>query len=120
MKKKLQEVFLAMAAFAALTYLGRHVYLLEWLARRHFCYIWIPILLLWILRQEILARWLTLGAFGGLLLGQLAEDLKWQIYSIENNIAHSSYWGVGLWFGTVLLSLLAGLFHTWLKHRKRS
>ena len=118
MKKKIKEVCLTMAAFGILIYLGHHTYLLEWLAQRWFCFLWAPILLLWIFRQEILARWLTVGGFGGLFLGQLAEDIKWELYGIDAEIAHSSYWGVGIWFGTVALMLLLGILHLTLKRKK--
>lgn len=118
MKKKLKEVFFTMASFGILIYLGHHAYLLEWLARRYFLFIWAPILLLWFFRQEILARWLTLGAFAGLFLGQLAEDFKWNIYGSNDLPAHSSYWGVGTWCIIVILTLGIGLLHTWLKSRK--
>lgn len=119
MKKKLKEVFITMASFGILIYLGHHTYLLEWLARRYFCFVWAPILILWIFRQEVLARWLTFGAFGGMFLGQIAEDIKWEVFGIENQIAHSSYWGVGIWFGVLLLALLFGLLHTSIKARKK-
>lgn len=118
MKKKLKEVFLTMASFGILIYLGHHTYLLEWLAKRWFCFLWVPILILWIFRQEFLARWLTLGAFGGLFLGQLAEDIKWEIYGLDNMAAHSSYWGVGIWFAAVAATLLLGIIHLSLKRRK--
>lgn len=118
MKKKRKEVLLVMASFGVLIYLGHHVYLLEWLAKRYFCFIWAPILLLWIFRQEILARWLTFGAFGGLFLGQITEDLKWGIHGTDNMAAHSSYWGVGTWILTVILSIGLGILHTWLKNKK--
>ena len=118
MKKKLKEIFTTMAAFGILIYLGLHPYLLEWLAERYFCFVWAPILLLWIFRQEMLARWLTLGAFGGLFLGQLAEDVKWGIYGTDNMAAHSSYWGVGVWFLTVILCFGFGILHTWLRMKK--
>lgn len=119
MKKKLKEVLITMASFGVLIYLGHHTYLLEWLARRYFCFVWAPILILWLFRQEVLARYLTFGAFGGMFLGQIAEDIKWEVFGIENQIAHSSYWGVGIWFGVMLLSLLLGLMHTSIKARKR-
>jgi len=119
MKKKLKEILLTMASFGILIYLGYHTYLLEWLAERWFCFIWAPILLLWLFRQDILARWLTFGAFGGMFLGQIAEDIKWEVLGIESQIAHSSYWGVGIWFTVVLLSLMLGIFHTWLKNKKK-
>lgn len=118
MKKKLKEIFTTMAAFGILIYLGHHTYLLEWLAERYFCFLWVPILLLWLFRQEILARWLTVGAFGGLFLGQLAEDIKWEILGLDNVAAHSSYWGVGIWFAAVALALIFGILHTWLKRKK--
>lgn len=118
MKKKLKEVTLTMASFGILIYLGHHTYLLEWLAERWFCFLWAPILLLWIFRLEILARWLTIGAFGGLFLGQLAEDIKWELYGIDANIAHSSYWGVGIWFGAVALTLLLGILHLSIRKKK--
>ena len=60
MKKKLREVFGTMLSFGILTYLGQNTYLLEWLAKRYFCFVWVPILLFWILKQEILARWLSI------------------------------------------------------------
>lgn len=119
MKKKLKEVMITMASFGVLIYLGHHTYLLEWLARRYFCFVWAPILILWLFRQEVLARYLTFGAFGGMFLGQIAADIKWEVFGIENQIAHSSYWGVGIWFGVMLLSLLLGLMHTSIKARKR-
>lgn len=120
MKKKCREILLTMAAFGVLTYLGHHTYLLEWLAERYFCFIWMPILVLWLFRQDILARWLSLGAFGGLFLGQLAEEVKWSIWGVENQAAHSSYWGVAIWFGAVLLALAAGLVHCRLQKGKAS
>ncbi|MBQ7129878.1 MAG: hypothetical protein IJO21_02400 [Oscillospiraceae bacterium] len=119
MKKKLKEILLTMASFGILIYLGHHTYLLEWLAERWFCFIWAPIQLLWLFRQDILARWLTFGAFGGMFLGQIAEDIKWEVLGIESQIVHSSYWGVGIWFTVVLLSLMLGIFHTWLKNKKK-
>lgn len=119
MKKKIKEILGTMASFGILIYLGHHTYLLEWLAERYFCFLWAPILLLWVFRQEILARWLTFGAFGGLFLGQIAEDMKWGVYGVENQAAHSSYWGVGIWILTVILFIGLGLFHTWLKNRKK-
>ena len=119
MKKKLKEVFITMASFAVLIYLGHHTYLLEWLAKRWFCFVWAPILLLWLFRQEILARWLTFGAFGGMFLGQIAEDVKWEVLGLDNQAAHSSYWGVGIWFAVLLLSLGLGILQTWLKNRKK-
>ena len=120
MKKKLKEICTTMASFGILIYLGHHTYLLEWLAQRYFLFLWAPILFLWIFRQEILARWLTFGVFGGLFLGQLAEDLKWEVFGMENQLAHSSYWGVGIWFAAVLLALALGILHTWLKRRKKA
>lgn len=117
MKKKLKEVLITMSAFGVLIYLGHHTYLLEWLAKRYFCFVWAPVLILWIFRQELLARWLTLGAFGGLFLGQLAEDIKWGVYGLDNVAAQSSYWGVGIWFATVLLALAAGFGHKALKKK---
>lgn len=118
MKKKLKEVLTTMASFGVLIYLGHHTYLLEWLARRYFCFLWAPILLFWLFRQEILARWLTFGAFGGLFLGQIAEDMKWGVYGQQNDAAHSTYWGVGVWLLTVVLSFGFGILFTWLKQRK--
>lgn len=118
MKKKLKEVFTTMAMFGILIYLGLNTYLLEWLAERYFCFVWIPIIVLWVFRQEILARWLTFGAFGGLLLGQIAEDMKWELLGIENQVAHSSYWGVGTWFTMVIIAFGFGILHTWVKIRK--
>ena len=120
MKKKLKEILLTMGTFGVLIYLGHHTYLLEWLAQRYFCFLWVPILLLWLFRQEILARWLTFGAFGGLFLGQLAEEIKWDVLGTHNQAAHSSYWGVGIWFGVVLLSLAAGFLHSRIKKRRES
>lgn len=120
MKKKLKEILGTMASFGILIYLGHHTYLLEWLARRYFCFIWAPILILWIFRQEILARWLTFGAFGGMFLGQLAEDIKWEVYGIDSQIAHSSYWGVGIWFASILLMLAGGILHLWIRKKKDS
>ena len=120
MKKKLREILITMASFTVLTYLGHHTYLLQWLAERYFCFIWAPILALWLFRQEILARWLTLGAFGGLFFGQLAEDIKWEIYGLDNMAAHSSYWGVGIWFAAVLLAFAAGMAHKALKKKLES
>ena len=120
MKKKLKEITLTMASFGILIYLGHHTYLLEWLAERYFCFLWVPILLLWIFRQEVLARWLTFGAFGGLFLGQLAEEMKWEVLGLDNQMAHSSYWGVGLWFCAVVLAFLAGQLHTRLRNRKKA
>lgn len=119
MKKKLKEICSAMAAFGILIYLGRNTYLLEWLAERYFCFVWAPVLVLWIVRQEILARWLTVDAIGGLFLGQIAEDMKWKLLGENNQAAHSSYWGVGIWFAAVLLTLGLGILHTWLKRRKK-
>lgn len=118
MKKKIREVFTTMLSFAILIYLGHHTYLLEWLAERYFCFIWVPILLLWLFRQEIIARWLTVGAFGGLFLGQLAEEIKWELYGLDNMAAHSSYWGVGIWFAAVALTLVLGILHICLKRKK--
>ena len=120
MKKKLKEILGTMASFGILIYLGHHTYLLEWLARRYFCFIWAPILILWIFRQEILARWLTFGAFGGMFLGQLAEDIKWEVYGIDSQIAHSSYWGVGIWFASILLMLAGGILHLCIRKKKDS
>ena len=120
MKKKLKEILITMASFAISIYLGHHTYLLKWLAERYFCFIWAPILALWLFRQEILARWLTFGAFGGLFLGQLAEDIKWEIYGLDNMAAHSSYWGVGIWFAAVLLAFAAGMAHKALKKKLES
>lgn len=120
MKKKVKEIAGTMASFGVLIYLGHHTYLLEWLSRRWFCFVWVPILILWTFRQEILARWLTFGAFGGMFLGQLAEDLKWEFWGMENQAAHSSYWGVGILFGILLLALVLGMFHTWIRHRRRT
>lgn len=117
MKKKLKEILIIMSSFAVLIYLGHHTYLLEWLAKRYFCFVWVPIMLLWIFRQELLARWLTFGAFGGLFLGQLAEDIKWGAYGLDHMPAHSSYWGVGIWFAAVLLALGAGIGHEALKKK---
>lgn len=119
MKKKLKDIFSAMAAFGALIYLGRNTYLLEWLAERYFCFVWVPVLVLWLFRQEILAGWLTFGAIGGLFLGQIAEDMKWKILSADNQAAHSSYWGVGIWFTVVVLAFGIGILHTWLKLRMK-
>lgn len=118
MKKKLKEILITMVSFAIAIYLGHHIYLLQWLAERYFCFVWAPILVLWLFRQEILARWLTFGAFGGLFLGQLAEDIKWEIYGLDNMAAHSAYWGVGIWFVVVALTLLLGILHLTVKRKK--
>lgn len=118
MKKKLLEILRTIAAFGILIYLGQNDYLLEWLARRYFCFVWVPILLLWIFRQEILARWLTFGTFSGLFLGQIAEDMKWYILGMNNQAAHSSYWGVGAWFTVIIVAFGIGLLHAWIRARK--
>ena len=118
MKKKLKEIFGITISFTVLIFLGQHTYLLEWLADRYFCFIWVPILLLWLFCKEILARWLTIGAFSGLFLGQIAENMKCEVYGVENQIAHSSYWGVGTWFTVVVVAFGIGILHTWLKLRK--
>ena len=120
MKNRFRESFKTMVLFALLIYLGNHSYLLEWLARRYFCFVWIPVFLLHLFRHEILARWITLGALGGMFLGQLAEDMKWYLLDAENQVAHSSYWGVGIWFLMVFLSIAIGIFHTWIKSRKKN
>lgn len=117
MKKKLKEIFRTVITFGVLTYLGQNTYLLEWLARRYFCFIWVPILLFWLFKQDILARWLTFGAFSGLFLGQIMEDTKWYLLGTENQAAHSSYWGVGIWFTTIIAAFGIGILHTWIKTR---
>jgi len=119
MKKKAKEILLTMTSFGVLIYLGHHTYLLEWLARRYFCFLWAPILIFWVFRQEILARWLTFGAFGGLFLGQIAEDIKWGLFGRADQAAHSSYWGVGIWLLTVVFSLGFGILFTYLKQRRK-
>lgn len=118
MKIKYREAIGTMAIFAMLIYLGKHSYLLEWLSERYFCFIWIPIFILWIIRKNLLARWLTWGTFGGLLLGQFSEDLKWRLLGMENQAAHSSYWGVGTWLFIVILSLGLGALHTSWNNKK--
>jgi len=119
MKKKAKEILLTMTSFGVLIYLGHHTYLLEWLARRYFCFLWAPILIFWVFRQEILAWWLTFGAFGGLFLGQIAEDIKWGLFGRADQAAHSSYWGVGIWLLTVVFSLGFGIQFTYLKQRRK-
>lgn len=118
MKKKLKEIFGTISAFGVLIYLGQNTYLLEWLARRYFCFVWVPILLFWLFRQDVLARWLTFGAFSGLFFGQIMEDMKWGLLGIENQAAHSSYWGVGAWFTIVVVAFGIGILHTWIRTRK--
>ncbi len=113
MKQKAKEILGTLALFAILTYLGRHSYLLEWLARRYFCLIWVPILVLWALGKDTIARWITAGAFLGLFVGQVAEDIKFILLGSSNPIAHSAYWGVGIWLLTVALCLGAGFVHIW-------
>ena len=116
--KKLKEVVITASTFGILIYLGQNPYLLEWLARRYFCFVWVPILLFWLFKQEILARWLTFGTFSGLFLGQIIEDVKWQLLGMENQAAHSSYWGVGIWFTVIIAAFGIGILHTWFtKHR---
>lgn len=115
MKQKAKEILGVLTLFGLLTYLGRNAYLLEWLARRYFCFVWVPILVLWALNQEVLARWLTAGAFLGLFAGQIAEDLKKILLpAAENPAADSSYWGVGTWFTTVLAAAALGWLHSWI------
>ena len=120
MKKKLKEVFSTLFTFGILIYLGQNTYLLEWLAKRYFCFVWIPILLFWLFKQDILARWLTFGAFSGLFLGQIMEDLKWHLFGVAYQPAHSSYWGVGTWFTVLIAAFGIGILHTWIKRRKKS
>ena len=116
--KKLKEVVITASTFGILIYLGQNPYLLEWLARRYFCFVWGPILLFWLFKQEILARWLTFGTFSGLFLGQIIEDVKWQLLGMENQAAHSSYWGVGVWFTVIIAAFGIGILHTWINtHR---
>lgn len=119
MKKKIKEILNASMMFASLTYLGQNSYLLEWLANRYFCFIWIPIVFFWIIKQDILARWLTFGTFSGLIVGQIMEDMKWSLYGSDYQPAHSSYWGVGMWFTIIVITFGFGVIQTWIKLKKK-
>lgn len=117
MKKRISSIILTLALFGYLIFLGRSDYLLEWLARNNFCYVWGLIVIFWILRLDICAKWLTAGSILAVFPAQIAEDLETLFYN-GSIIADSTYTGVFTWILLVLLSLIVGCAIQYRKWRK--
>lgn len=62
MKKRFRAILLTIGLFVFMIVVGRCDYMFQWLAHQNFCYIWVLITLLWLLKQDICAKWLTAGS----------------------------------------------------------
>lgn len=117
MKQRIKAILTIVLIFTYLIFAGRADYLLTWLADRYFLCIWIPIILLYIFKQDIIARWLTVGSIGAVPLGEVMEFVKFLKYG-ENQAAHSSYWGVATWAVAVVICTALGILFQLIHNRK--
>lgn len=117
MKKRITNVLLILALFGYLIFVGRSDYLLQWLARNNFCYVWVLISLLWLLKLDVCAKWLTAGSILAVFPAQIMEDINGNV--MEGNPAvDSAYWGVGVWIALTAIFLIIGAALQYRKWRK--
>lgn len=107
MKKRLTNIILILALFGYLIFIGRSIDMFNKLASNNFYYVWAVIAVLWLLKQDICAKWLTAGSILAVFPAQIAEIL-----------GNSLNWGIGVWIGFVVLFLIFGLLLQLRKWRK--
>lgn len=120
MKKRITNIILILALFGYLIFIGRSDYMFSWLAHNNFCYVWAVIALLWFFRQDICAKWLTAGSVLAVFPAQIVENIESSILS--NDVAKSSYWGIGTWIGLVVICLCIGAwfqFRNWRRNHPK-
>lgn len=118
MKKRITSILFTLGLFGYLIFLGRSDYLIEWLAHNNFCYVWAVIVVLWIFRQDICAKWLMAGSILAVFPAQIMENIKFLHFGKDNPTAHSFYWGVPTWIVLTVLSLFIGVALQYRKWRK--
>ncbi len=117
MKKRITNILLILALFGYLIFIGRSVYMLSWLAENYFCFVWAVIVLLWIFKQDICAKWLTFGSIFAVFPAQIVEGLM--VGEHQNAVDHSHLlWGVGVWIGVAVLTLILGILFQYRAWRK--
>lgn len=119
LKKNRQRLLMMLGIIACLVSLYiviKYPYLLGWLVRRFFLFLWVPILITWRSQKKTIATTLALGTFFGIPLGQLVENLKSVIYG-NTNQGNSISWGLPFYLMVILASVIVGLL---LEYRKKA
>lgn len=109
MKRRIGMCIGVLAIILSLYIIGRESYLLEWLARRWFCLLWLPCVAGLLFGRDKFALSSLVGVLGGIPIGQVAENLKWMFYKNNENIGHTMIVGVPVYFAVVLICYAVGV-----------
>lgn len=98
----------------------KDVYLFEWASRRYFLYLWILVLLLTYFEKYRLSYAITISNTVGLFIGQYIGDLiiksNQALITPETSNAEiarlNTHYGVLIWIGFVVVSMIAVLLFT--------
>ena len=109
MNKKICAVFGILAGFIALYIVAMDNYLIEWLARRYFCLLWLPVIIGVLMDKRKFATTFLLGILGAMPVAQLLENAKYLFYDNNDPYAHSIIIGIPAYFLIVIVCAVIGV-----------
>ncbi len=114
MKKRIGNILAILAIFGYMIFIGRSNYMFAFLANHNFYYVWAVIAVLWIVKQDAFAKWLTAASIFAVFPAELVDQ------AIRNggDAEKANLWGGVVWVGVVILTLILCLVIQYSKWRK--
>ncbi len=114
MKKRIGNILGILAIFGYMIFIGRSNYMFAYLANQNFYYVWAVIAILWIVKQDAFAKWLTAASVFAVFPAELVDR------AIRNGgtVEKANLWGVIVWIALVVLTLISCLVVLYNKWRK--
>lgn len=107
--KNRKAVIGILLGFVSLYIVAMDNYMIEWLARRWFCLLWVPVIIALLMDKRKFAYTFLIGVLGAMPVGQIAQNIKWMIYDRNEFYGHTLVIAVPVYFFIVIISAAIGI-----------